>query len=240
MLKTLAINSLPAYGHAGLKCVLSVLQNRVVPIPSLILSGLGNIPDHERYAYPFENNLFKTFSHLAANKDKVIVYVGYLGSFDQIAIISRALDEYRNIIESVIIDPVCGDNGKAYVPMNIIDGWASLLEKANWATPNVTEVQLLSKEKDLQKGIDQLQRLFPAVQWIITSYPYSEDAISNRLITDAGVKNFTNKKLNHKISGAGDTFTSLFIKTYFYDQQPLDCALKSATTQTLDMVSLEI
>ncbi len=237
MLKTLAINSLPAFGDAGLKCVLSVLQTRVVPVPSLILSGLGNVKGHRRYLYDFQDNLCHTLEHLIENEDKIIIYIGYLDHADQIAQIKKVILRFRQHIEHIIIDPVAGDNGQAYVPEAIISDWPALLELADWATPNITEVKLLTQQQDLDEGISQLCRRFKDTNWIVTSYPTEPGKIANRLITKDLKRDYTTEHIPQKISGAGDTFTSQFIKAFFYEQHFLEEAVDTATARTFQILS---
>ena len=234
--KVLAINSLPAFGNAGLKCVLSVLQKEVIPVPSLILSGTGNIKGFKKYDYDFPNNLETTLKHLSDHEIRVVLYVGYLGNASQVAIIASAIEQFQSIIEFIVIDPVMGDNGKAYVPQAIMESWSTLLKFADWATPNVTEVKLLTNCEDTETGIQQLRTTFPDTKWIITSYSSNELSISNYLIT-----NEYSFKLDHPLRGAyvtgtGDTFTSSFVNFHYLRGMAPKEALEKASQLTLQYI----
>ncbi len=74
--KIVAVNSLPALGHAGLKAVISVLGTQTVTVPTLLLSGTGNMPGHRRVAVPLEELLYSTFELL--KEEKIILYIGML------------------------------------------------------------------------------------------------------------------------------------------------------------------
>ncbi len=210
----LAVHSLPAYGGAGLKCVLQVLGARVLAVPSLLLTGLGNVPGHQRFGYDFEANLRGSLHHVADNNHSVVVLIGYLADATQIEEISSVLEDFREIITAIVVDPICGDNGKPYVDAEIIASWPGLLERANWATPNRTEVLLLTGESDLDQGIEQLRERFPTTNWIITSYPLT-NGIGNRLIDATTDEIVRSDRIPRAISGAGDLFTSLFIQYHF-------------------------
>lgn len=236
MYKVLAINSMPAYGNAGLKCVLSILQTHTVPVPSLVLSGLGNIIGHQRFTYDFESNLNTTFQHLQTFEEKAILYVGYLGAAEQVEIILDVIEKFASNIYSIVIDPVSGDNGKPYVSEKLIENWQILLAKANWATPNVTEMQLLSGFSELDQATAHLRERNPHTNWIITSYPIKPGFISNRLITSTLQQDFTHPEKPQKISGAGDAFASFFILHHFLKQESPIQALASATAHTLRFI----
>ncbi|MEO1652436.1 MAG: hypothetical protein AAFU64_02725, partial [Bacteroidota bacterium] len=114
----MAINSLPTHGNAGLKMVMSVLGTRVLPVPSLLLTGIGSmrhLPGFAKFTLPFSDLLAGAFQLLEARNEQAIVYIGYLGEAQQIPIILACLHQYRACIHYIIIDPVSGDNGQAYV-----------------------------------------------------------------------------------------------------------------------------
>lgn len=224
----LAIHSLPAYGSAGLKCVLQVLGAQTLAVPSLLLTGLGNIPNHQRFNYAFEANLRGTLEHVATYDQRVVVLVGYLANAAQIALIEGVLTDYQSYITAVVVDPICGDNGKAYVPPDLIANWPRLLHKADWATPNSTEVKLLSHQAKLTDALQDLRSSYPSLNWIITSYP-SEQGIGNRLLTNTLDEVVQTDRIPRAISGAGDLFTAYFIQYHFIQAyQPLPALRGSA------------
>lgn len=233
MYKILAINSMPAYGNAGLKCVLSILQTHTVPVPSLVLSGLGNVAGHQRFTYDFQSNLMATFGHLQTFEEKAILYVGYLAAAEQVNMILEAIDKFKSNIHGIVVDPVCGDNGKAYVADKLIENWQLLLQKADWATPNVTELQLLSGCSSLDEAILQTNQNFPHTNWIITSYPIEPGKISNHLIVNDLQRDFSHPEKPQKISGAGDAFASYFILHHYLHQKTPVEAVACATNDTL-------
>ncbi len=240
-LKILAINSMPAYGNAGLKCILSILGTHAIPVPSLILSGLGNISGFQKFHYDFRANLKSTLKHVADFQEKIVLYVGYLGTAEQIEIILEQIHESAYLIKAIVIDPVCGDHGMAYVDGAIIQRWPLLLEVADWATPNVTEVSLLTGAPSIEEGIQQLRDTYPPCNWIVTSYPTKEHSISNHLITSDGlVKNYCHARYPQMVSGAGDTFTSFFISEYFLSLKKPEEALIAASKQTAGFLSKEL
>ncbi len=76
------------------------------------------------------------------------IYTGFLGSFEQIDIVSQIIDEVGKKAK-VIVDPVMADNGKLYAifPENFPQGMKKLCSKADLILPNITEaVLMLGKE----------------------------------------------------------------------------------------------
>lgn len=237
----MAINSLPAYGQAGLKCVMSVLQHDCVAVPSLMLSATGNIPGFQKYDYPFEQNLFQTLRHLEANDLQVLLYVGYLAEKTQIKVILNALEEFQAVIQQIVIDPVCGDNGKAYVSNDLIKSWPLLVEKADWATPNLTEVSLLTDVTDQEAGIETLQIRFPNVNWIITSSGFSneENQMGNLILEQNHAPVLIpNPKIGTYVTGTGDTFTSAFVKYFWIEEKTPRNSVELAVQTTLRYINL--
>ena len=244
--KVLAINSFPANGNAGLKMVMSVLGTRVLPVPTLLLSGIGNMPGHQRYAVPFADLLDSTLTMARQNKYELIVYVGYLGSDGQAGIIADALTRFADLVKFVLIDPVCGDNGKPYTSEAIIESWHHLLPVADLALPNLTEMALLSGIRhtiDLTKPepyLNAFREKYPDLDYIVTGI-VTGDTIVNRWQTAGSSTDFSHRYYPHYFSGTGDTFASLFIRYRFFDDLSVANAIEEAglTLERLIASSIE-
>ncbi|GAB3221026.1 bifunctional hydroxymethylpyrimidine kinase/phosphomethylpyrimidine kinase [Spirosoma arcticum] len=235
-LKVLAINSLPVNGNAGLKMVMSVLGTRALPVPTLLLSGIGNMPGHQRYAVPFADLLNSTLTMARQNGYQLVVYVGYLGSVNQAGIIADALTRFADLVRFVLIDPVCGDNGRAYVADNIIDSWHQLLPFANLALPNLTETALLSGYRhdiDLTKPepyLSAFRQRYPALESIVTGI-ICDDRIVNRWLQADTRTDFSYAYYARPFSGTGDTFASLFVHyRFFHNLAPADAIDRAGLT----------
>jgi pyridoxine kinase len=73
------------------------------------------------------------------------VYTGYLGSFEQLNIVSEIISLLKTADTLVIVDPVMADNGKLYAsfPLNFPEGMKKLCSLADVIEPNLTEASLL-------------------------------------------------------------------------------------------------
>lgn len=76
------------------------------------------------------------------------IYTGYLGSFEQLELISRLIDTFRSEDTLVCVDPVMADSGKLYSAFgrDFPQGMAKLCAKADLILPNMTESSLLLGE----------------------------------------------------------------------------------------------
>lgn len=75
------------------------------------------------------------------------VYTGFLGSFDQIDIVSETFDKLGKGIYR-FVDPVMADNGELYkiFPATFPKGMRGLCSKADLIMPNITEATLMLEE----------------------------------------------------------------------------------------------
>ena len=73
------------------------------------------------------------------------IYTGYLGSTEQVQIVSDFFDTFRNEHTSIIVDPVMGDAGKLYAGFtaDFVQEMKALCKKADIIAPNMTEAALL-------------------------------------------------------------------------------------------------
>ncbi len=92
-------------------------------------------------------NIAKHWKNLDIKFDAV--YTGYLGSFEQIKIVSDFFDEFKTDDNLLIVDPVMGDKGKFYA--GFTNAFAAemrgLCKKADVILPNLTEAALLLNEE---------------------------------------------------------------------------------------------
>jgi pyridoxine kinase len=233
--KVLCINSLPANGNAGLKMVMPVLGTHAIPVPTLLLSGIGNMAGYQRFALPFAELLHATLALARDREQPVAVYVGYLADDAQAAVIAEAIRAFRTMIRFVLIDPVCGDNGRAYVPPAVIESWQTLLPLANLALPNLTEAALLAGLQppfdltDPDLIISTFGQKYPTLTTVITGIVAGE-TVTNRLIQadDSGPKTFSHRYFPAYFSGTGDTFASLLIRLHCVENWPLPDAVRQA------------
>lgn len=97
------------------------------------------------------------------------IYTGYLGSREQVQMVTDFFDTFRSQNTTIIVDPVMGDAGKLYAGFtpDFALEMRRLCQKADVITPNLTEVSLLLDipypktytEKEIQEYLQRLTEL---------------------------------------------------------------------------------
>lgn len=235
-LYTLAISSFAVHGTASLKTFISILGDKILPVPTLLLNGLTNMNLVNKIEYPFEELLKGTFELAEYRKLKLIIYIGYLGNEDQAEIILDYVGKYKNIIKTIIVDPVSGDNGKLYVSENIIEKWPAIIQIADFVFPNFTEIQYFTQNMDPNMVtsvnlIDKFKLLFPKPTLVLKSMEMDPNRIG---VSVKGKDNFNYSltKIPKMFGGTGDLFLSLFILFHFYKKDNLRLAIMKAVDKT--------
>ena len=77
------------------------------------------------------------------------IYTGYLGSFEQIAIVSKIFEEFGSDDTTIIVDPVMGDNGALYAAFDdtFPPEMKKLCAQADVILPNLTEATAMLGEE---------------------------------------------------------------------------------------------
>jgi pyridoxine kinase len=179
------------------------------------------------------------------------VYTGYLGSFEQIDIVSDIFKQYKTKNNFILVDPVMADNGKLYhgFDQKFADKMATLCSKADIIVPNLTEASYMLHTPFIPEG-------------------YDEDYIKDILLklTDLGCKiavltgvtlngkdlgvygydsvnkcyfSYYRKRLPQSFHGTGDVFASALCGALTKSEDILS-ALKIAVDFTVESISLTI
>lgn len=161
MKRLVSIQDISCFGKCSLTVALPIISAMGIEtcvLPTAVLSthtGCG----FEGYTYheltgdiPVIADHWKSLNvHLDA------ICTGYLGSFEQIKIISDFCDSFSTDRNMIIVDPVMGDGGKYYKGFD--DKFAhemrKLCKKADVILPNLTEAALLLKEDFIGDSYDE-------------------------------------------------------------------------------------
>ena len=85
------------------------------------------------------------------------IYTGYLGSFEQIDLMQKFIDDFGENDTLVIVDPCMGDNGSLYSGFteDFASAMAKLCSRASVIVPNMTEACFMLGIPYLEKGYSQ-------------------------------------------------------------------------------------
>ncbi|CAD7004805.1 pyridoxal kinase [Ceratitis capitata] len=225
--RVLSIQSHVVHGYVGNKSAafpLQVLGFEVDAINSVQLSNhtgyrsiKGQVLQEKELAELFEgleaNNLLQCYTHLLT---------GYTGSASFLSRISNIVSKLREINPQLIYvcDPVMGDNGKMYVPEDLLPIYREkIIPLADIITPNQYEVELLTERK-----ISNESDVWSAVQWFHDRGIDTVVISSSELGEENELRAFLSKKNDKRyilniprqgngisFTGTGDLFASLFL-----------------------------
>ncbi len=223
-----AIHDLSGFGRASLTVVIPVLSAmgvQVCPVPTAVLSThTGGFTDYS--FVDLTANMREFLAHWARLKLEFdCIYSGFLGSSQQIGIVSEFMDEFSGNSPLLVVDPVLGDNGQLYsaITPEVVKGMKSLVRRAHIITPNTTEVALLLGEEyreqvtwDQVRGwLLRLSDMGPEMP-IITSVPVGYGPSKEVFVAayDRKTRQFWSegsRYIHAHYPGVGDMFTSVVV-----------------------------
>ena len=214
-MKILVFNDYCVTGNIALKANISVLtQNgyEVFGIPTKIFSSNMSYKDYISFDMPkFEEVTKKVFEI----KDVDAIYIGFIDNEETFRIIKDILQKFKG---KVILDTILGDNGVKYsgTTNGQIDFYRELLKFADVVTPNLTEAMLLTdynknfseiEREDVEKIAKKLSEM-GAKRILIKSFE-KNNTLNTLYFFENSIKWFESKKIDIKICGTGDVFSSL-------------------------------
>ena len=146
--KVAAIHDLSGIGRCSLTVaipVISAMGIQVCPLPTAVLSSQTDGYDNFSFTDFTANmpNFISNWKELDLNFD--CIYSGFLGSPNQIELVSDFIDSFSNKNTIVVVDPVMGDNRKLYsmYDEDMKSKMLELVKKSDVITPNLTEACFL-------------------------------------------------------------------------------------------------
>jgi pyridoxine kinase len=146
--RVLAIHDISCFGRCSLTVALPIisatgLECTVMPTAVLSTHTGGFTGFTYRDLTEDMRPIVKHWKTLDLKFDSI--YTGFLGSFEQIDIVSEIFDELKSKNTLIVVDPVMADNGELYkiFPKNFPQGMKKLCHKADVILPNITEACLM-------------------------------------------------------------------------------------------------
>jgi len=150
--KVMAIHDISCVGRCSLTVALPILSAAGIEtsiLPTAVLST--HTGGFEGFTYrDLTSDIIPITTHWKSlGLEFDALYTGYLGSFEQIALVSNLFEEFGNEKNILFVDPVMADNGKLYTSFSkdFPKEMVKLCEKADVILPNMTEATLLLGEK---------------------------------------------------------------------------------------------
>lgn len=215
-----ALHDLAAYGRCSLTCVIPILSSmgyKVCPIPTAVYSsdtgGFGPVFSQE--LTEAMRCIMQKLRAIPARIDGI--YSGYLGTPQQLDVVTEFFDEYDCL---KVVDPVMGDQGKLYSAFDdrMVDTMRALCRKASVITPNLTEASFLlgiqtPESLTRAQAVDMLNALHEITPGdaVITSAALSDfpDSVCTIARDEQGAFAVIAPRLPGHFPGTGDVFTSV-------------------------------
>lgn len=147
-----AIHDISCFGKCSLTVALPILSAagiRTSVVPTAVLSThTGGFKDFTfRDLTQDIRPISRHWQSLGLEFDAI--YTGYLGSFEQLELVSEFFDDFRKDGTLVFVDPVMADNGELYKSFSpeFPKGMAGLCKKADIIVPNLTEAAFMLGEQ---------------------------------------------------------------------------------------------
>lgn len=228
--------------------IISACGIETVCLPTALLSThTGGI---EGYTYhDLTGDIQPIFDHWKSlGIDFDAVYSGFLGSFEQIDLVSEIFKHYKARGSLIAVDPVMADNGvlyKVYSP-EMAAGMGELCKLADLVMPNITEACfMLGKEyreppytkeyiEDLIKSMAELG----AKQTVITGVCFDNDHLGAASFdkNDGIVKYAFTERIEGYFHGTGDVFGSALVASILKGKS-LAAAAEIATKYTCGSIA---
>lgn len=175
------------------------------------------------------------------------IYTGYLGSFEQVKLMSDFFDDFKTDDNIIFVDPVMADNGVLYpgFTQEFADEMAKLCSKADVIVPNLTEAcYMLHKEyvaegytreyiTDILKGLSELG----AKNAVLTGVSFQKDRVGvmGYISEEDRFFEYYTARIDASFHGTGDVFASACVGAMVRGLT-LENSLKTAANYTVDSI----
>lgn len=220
-----AVNDLSGFGRCSLTVsipVLSAMGFQVCPVPTAVLSS------HTGYPHPHIRDFTADMEAYLAQWERLGLtfacgYTGFLGNEQQAEILEPFLARLKEQGAMRLVDPAMADHGKLYSSCSpaLIPAMARLVGLASVATPNLTELCLLTGEDYAavvadphcrERVVAMARRLLEnGCGAVVVTGVVQEDRIENCILSaaDADPVWVGGHRVEQNFAGTGDLFASV-------------------------------
>ena len=214
------VNDLSGFGRCSLTVSLPIISSMGIScgvVPTAVLSNQTEYPEYTLLDFtPYMEDYLNKWKNLGFRFDGI--YTGFLGSVRQIEIIKKMIADFD--FNKIIVDPVMGDHGVIYdsYTEELCEGMRELVDHATIATPNLTELCILTGNKyhpditedEIREMCSELSE--QGVRQIVVTGLEKNDMLGNAVYDKDGDKLFEviyDKKILPLRPGTGDVFASI-------------------------------
>ncbi|MDI3536327.1 MAG: pyridoxine kinase [Eubacteriaceae bacterium] len=221
-----AIHDISCVGRCSLTVALPILSAAGIDtgiLPTAVLST--HTGGFENFTYrDLTEDITPIASHWKSLDLKFdALYSGFLGSYEQIDLVSNLFELFKDQDTLILVDPVMADNGEFYSVYSpeMAKGMARLCQKADIIVPNLTEAAFMLDEPYCGEDYDEnyvkelLKRLsdLGARKIVLTGISYEPDRLGAASF-DSKTGDYSyvhNEKISDHFHGTGDVFGSTLL-----------------------------
>ncbi|MBE7018194.1 MAG: pyridoxamine kinase [Ruminococcaceae bacterium] len=167
------------------------------------------------------------------------VYTGYLGSFEQIEIVSGVFEKLKEKGSLICVDPAMADNGKLYPAFDEAFAlkMAELCANADYVLPNITEAAFMTGTEYKERYDEEYVRTLilaladkGARNVILTGVSFEEGKTGAMSYSSAKgeFSYYCHEKLPVSYHGTGDIFSSAFVGALMNGHTPYEAVAVAA------------
>lgn len=248
MKRIITVQDISCVGKCSLTVALPVISAAGVEtsvLPTAVLSTHTAFPKFTFHDLTSQiEKISKTLAELDIGFDAI--YTGYLGSSEQVALVSDMIERNGGGECKILVDPAMADHGKMYTGFtpDFARQMASLVAKADLAVPNLTEACFMLgipytedyTEKDIRNILVSLTEL-GAKCAALTGISFEEGKLGVYSYNSESREFFSyfNEKLPATFHGTGDVFASATLGALMQGHS-VESALTVAVDFTLECV----
>ncbi|MBQ7368505.1 MAG: pyridoxamine kinase [Clostridia bacterium] len=216
-MRVLAINDISCIGKCSLSVSLPIISACGVTcdvLPTALLST--HTGGFEGYTFcELTGEIPKILVHWKTLGEKFeFIYSGYLGSVEQIALVSQIKKDFLKDNGKLIVDPVMGDDGTLYAgfTQTFVEKMRELCCEADYILPNLTEACALAGvpyPHFSREAFEKLAEICPHP--IVTGIHEGNGELVSFLNGNGELKNYSSEHVEGFFCGAGDVFASAFV-----------------------------
>jgi len=175
------------------------------------------------------------------------IYTGFLGSFEQLDLVTKFFESFKTKDNLILVDPVMADNGELYgiFSPEFALGMRKLCEKADIIVPNLTEAALIIGEPYnpgpySQSYIEDMMKKLSALgpqKIVLTGVYFNEDELGAAAYdaVSGEITCYFEKRVPGYYHGTGDVFGSALLAAIL-NGFPLDEATAIAVRFTVSAI----
>lgn len=233
MKKILLMNDICCSGNVALTISLPIakaLQCDTDIIPTVLLSN------HTAYQNVYKQNLTEEMTNILHKmQQSQLFYDAILTGYFYDAFQIQQLNTISTISNTLIVDPIMGDNGKLYqgIDTSYVEAMKQLCQQAELIIPNLTEACLLSNtpypqtitETTIHTILKKLLKL--GCRNVIISGIVLENQINVYYTNSKQTFKFQTTKIPGNYFGTGDLFSTL-ISVFYIQNKPFETCIPYA------------